>query len=88
MIENIKIGISVGDLNGIGLETIVKAFEKSSGRDVPYQIVDRRPGDIATCYADPTYAEKRLGWKVECELDEMCEDTWRWQSINPDGYSR
>jgi len=67
---------------------MVKAFEKASGRDVPYQIVNRRPGDIATCYADPTYAEKKLDWKAECELDEMCEDTWRWQSINPDGYSR
>ena len=53
---------------------------------MPYQIVGRRPGDIATCYADPTYAKEKLDWKAEYELDEMCEDTWRWQSMNPDGY--
>ena len=80
--------VNLGTGNGYSVLDMVKAFEKASGRDVPYQIVNRRPGDIATCYADPTYAEKRLGWKAECELDEMCEDTWRWQSINPDGYSR
>ena len=50
--------------------------------------MDRRAGDIATCYADPSYAAEILNWKVECELDEMCEDTWRWQSQNPDGYPR
>ena len=80
--------VNLGTGNGYSVLDMVKAFEKASGRSVPYQIVDRRPGDIATCYADPTYAEKKLGWKVECELDEMCEDTWRWQSMNPDGYSR
>ena len=80
--------VNLGTGNGYSVLDMVEAFEKASGRDVPYQIVNRRPGDIATCYADPTYAEKRLGWKAECELDEMCEDTWRWQSINPDGYSR
>ena len=80
--------VNLGTGNGYSVLDMVKAFEKASGRDVPYQIVNRRPGDIATCYADPTYAEKKLGWKAECELDEMCEDTWRWQSMNPDGYSR
>jgi len=80
--------VNLGTGNGYSVLDMVKAFEKASGRDVPYQIVNRRPGDIATCYADPAYAEKRLGWKAESELDEMCEDTWRWQSMNPDGYSR
>jgi len=80
--------VNLGTGNGYSVLDMVKAFEKASGRSVPYQIVDRRPGDIATCYADPTYAKKRLDWKAECELDEMCEDTWRWQSMNPDGYSR
>ena len=65
---------------------MIKAFEKVSGKEVKYQIVDRRAGDIATCYADPSYAAEILNWKAECELDEMCEDTWRWQSQNPDGY--
>jgi UDP-glucose 4-epimerase len=80
--------VNLGTGKGYSVLDMVKAFGKASGRDVPYQIVNRRPGDIAACYADPTYAEKRLGWKPECELDEMCEDTWRWQSNNPDGYSR
>jgi UDP-glucose 4-epimerase len=80
--------VNLGTGNGYSVLDMIKAFEKASGRDVPYQIVDRRPGDIATCYADPTYAEKKLDWKAECELDEMCEDTWRWQSQNPDGYPR
>ena len=80
--------VNLGTGNGYSVLDMIKAFEKVSGKDIPFQIVDRRPGDIATCYADPTYAEKRLDWKAECELDEMCEDTWRWQSMNPDGYSR
>ena len=80
--------VNLGTGNGYSVLDMVKAFEKVSGKDVPYQIVDRRIGDIATCYADPAYAEKRLDWKAECELDEMCEDTWRWQSMNPNGYSR
>ena len=79
--------VNLGTGNGYSVLDMVKAFEKASGKEVPYQIVDRRPGDIATCYADPAYAEERLDWKAECELDEMCEDTWRWQSMNPKGYS-
>ena len=74
---------------GIGYSVLemVKAFEKASGKKVPYQIVDRRPGDIVTSYADPDYAIKRLNWRAEYKLDEMCEDTWRWQSTNPKGYN-
>jgi len=78
--------VNLGTGNGYSVLDMIKAFEKASGKEVPYHIVGRRPGDIATCYADPTYAEKKLGWKAEHELDEMCEDTWRWQSQNPDGY--
>ena len=54
-----------------------KAFEKASGKKVAYQIVDRRPGDIAQCYADPSKAERELGWKAKYGIDEMCEDAWR-----------
>jgi len=79
--------INLGTGIGHSVLDVVKAFEKASGKDVPYKIVNRRPGDIATCYADPSYAAKILDWKAKYELDEMCEDTWRWQSLNPDGYS-
>ena len=78
--------VNLGTGNGYSVLDMVKAFEKASGKNIPYKIVDRRPGDIATCYADPTYAKEKLAWKAKYELDEMCEDTWRWQSMNPDGY--
>jgi UDP-glucose 4-epimerase len=80
--------VNLGTGSGYSVLDMVKAFEKASGKDVPYQIVGRRPGDIATCYADPAYAKEKLDWKAEYELDEMCEDSWRWQLQNPDGYSR
>jgi len=79
--------VNLGTGNGYSVLDMIKAFEKASGKTVPYQVVDRRPGDIATCYADPVYAAEKLGWHAECGLDEMCEDAWRWQSQNPDGYS-
>ena len=80
--------VNLGTGKGYSVLDMVKAFEKASGKTIPYQIVDRRPGDIAICYADPAYAKEKLGWSAEHELEEMCEDTWRWQSTNPDGYSR
>jgi UDP-glucose 4-epimerase len=80
--------VNLGTGNGYSVLDMVKAFEMASGKSVPYQIVSRRSGDIGTCYADPAYAAEKLGWKAERELDEMCEDTWRWQSQNPDGYSK
>lgn len=78
--------VNLGTGNGYSVLDMIKAFEKASGKDIPYQIVDRRLGDIATCYADPSHAVKKLAWKAEYELDEMCKDTWRWQSMNPNGY--
>jgi UDP-glucose 4-epimerase len=78
--------VNLGTGNGYSVLDMVKAFEQASGKTVPYQIVDRRPGDIATCYADPTYAAQKLDWKAKYDLDEMCEDAWRWQLQNPDGY--
>jgi len=80
--------VNLGTGHGYSVLDMVKAFEKATGKDIPYKIVGRRPGDIATCYADPSYALEKLGWSAEYELDEMCEDTWRWQSQNPDGYSK
>ena len=80
--------VNLGTGKGYSVLDIVKAFERASDKSVPYQIVGRRPGDIAICYADPAYAIEILDWKAEHELDEMCEDAWRWQSQNPDGYLR
>jgi len=65
---------------------VVKAFEKASGKKVPYQIVARRPGDVAASYADPAKAQRELGWTAVRGLDQMCADAWRWQSANPKGY--
>jgi UDP-glucose 4-epimerase len=66
---------------------VVKAFEKASGKKVPYQVVPRRPGDVASSYADPASAEHELNWKATRGLEEMCTDAWRWQSQNPRGYN-
>ena len=82
-------GVLVYNLGtGIGYSVldIVKGFEKAVGRPIPYVIKERRPGDIATCYADPSLAEKELGWKAVRDLNKMCEDSWRWQKNNPQGY--
>ncbi len=78
---------NLGTGNGYSVLDMVKAFEKASGRKVAYKITPRRPGDIAACFADPALAAKELGWKAERGLEEMCEDTWRWQSENPKGFS-
>lgn len=77
---------NLGTSNGYSVLDMVKAFSEASGKEVPYKIVDRRPGDIGMCYADPTKANAELGWKAEYGIKEMCEDTWRWQSNNPNGY--
>lgn len=77
---------NLGTGNGYSVLDMVKAFSKASGQDIPYKIVDRRPGDVAMCYADPTKANNELGWKAEFGIDRMCEDSWRWQSNNPNGY--
>ncbi|MFO0731303.1 MAG: UDP-glucose 4-epimerase GalE [Nitrospiraceae bacterium] len=78
--------VNLGTGKGYSVLDIVKAFEKASGKSVPYRIADRRPGDVASCYADPARAAARLHWRAERELDAMCADTWRWQSMNPQGY--
>ena len=66
---------------------VVRAFERASGRPIPYDIVPRRPGDVASCYADPSLAERLLGWRATRDLDAMCADTWRWQMSNPNGFA-
>ena len=77
---------NLGTGTGYSVLDMVKAFEKANGVKVPYQIVDRRPGDMPTCYADPAKSARVLGWKAEKNLEDMCRDSWRWQSQNPMGY--
>ena len=77
---------NLGTGNGYSVLDIIHNFEKAYGKEIPYVIAPCRPGDIATCYADPTKAYNELGWKATRELGEMCEDTWRWQQQNPNGY--
>jgi len=78
--------INLGTGRGCSVLEMIQAFEKASGKKVSYQIVERRVGDIATCFADPTYAKKVLDWEAKRGITEMCEDSWRWQSNNPNGY--
>lgn len=86
-----KEGVSIYNLGtgkGYSVLDVVKAYEKACGKPIKYEIKPRRPGDIAQCYADPTKAEKELGWVAERGIEEMCADSWRWQSMNPDGYRK
>eukprot|EP00054_Salpingoeca_dolichothecata_P020049 m.125849 g.125849 ORF g.125849 m.125849 type:complete len:145 (+) comp23479_c1_seq2:101-535(+) len=78
---------NLGSGKGYSVLEVIKAFEKASGKTIKYTITPRRPGDIASCYADASKALKELGWKTTFDLDKMCEDGWRWQSQNPKGYS-
>lgn len=71
---------------GYSVLDIIHNFEKACGKKIPYVIAPRRPGDIATCYSDPSKAERELGWKAQYGIDRMCEDAWRWQTMNPNGY--
>ncbi len=77
---------NLGTGNGYSVLEMVEAFAKASGKPIPYQLVDRRPGDIAECWADPAKAERELGWTAKRTLDDMTNDTWRWQANNPNGY--
>lgn len=82
-------GVSIINLatgNGYSVLEVLKAFEKACGKKISYKIVERREGDIAKCFADASKAYEVLGWKAEKGIDEMCEDSWRWQSQNPNGY--
>jgi UDP-glucose 4-epimerase len=79
--------LNLGTGRGVSVFELVKAFERASGRRVPYEIAPRRPGDVAANYADPALAERVLGWKARLGLDAMCVDSWRWQQANPNGYA-
>jgi UDP-glucose 4-epimerase len=78
---------NLGTGNGYSVLQVIKAFSKACGKDLPYEIKPRREGDIATCYADASLAKKELGWEAQYGIDEMCADSWKWQSMNPNGYN-
>lgn len=78
--------LNLGVGRGVSVLELVRAFETACGRPIPYRIVDRRNGDVAEVYADPARAETVLGWRAERDVETMCRDAWRWQSMNPDGY--
>jgi len=78
--------VNLGTGQGYSVIDVVKAFEKASGRPIPYEIVARRPGDIAECYANPATAERLIGWKAQFGIERMCVDHWRWQEKNPRGF--
>jgi len=84
-----KSGVSIYNLGtgqGYSVIEMIEAFRKASCKDIPFEIVDRRPGDIASCYADASKAKEELGWAATKNIDQMCEDAWHWQTNNPNGY--
>jgi UDP-glucose 4-epimerase len=81
------VAYNLGTGQGYSVLEMISAFEKACGQVINYEIVDRRPGDVASCYADPGFAARQLGWDAELGVDEMARDSWRWQSNNPNGYA-
>lgn len=78
---------NLGKGHGYSVLEVIEAMKKASGRDIPYKIVGRRDGDVPESYSDVTLAEREMGWKATKDIDEMCEDAWRWQMLNPQGYT-
>ena len=88
--SNEKVGLAIYNLGtgkGYSVLDIVKNFEAATGVKIPYVIKPRRAGDIATCYSNADKAKRELGWEAQYDIKEMCEDSWRWQSMNPNGYA-
>jgi UDP-glucose 4-epimerase len=79
--------VNLGTGRGTSVLELVHAFERASGKSVPYRLAPRRPGDVAACWADPSLAAETIGWRAKRDVDAMCADTWRWQTANPDGYA-
>lgn len=88
-LRHMKQGVSIYNLGtgqGYSVLDVVKAYSKACGKEIPYEIKPRRAGDIAACYSDPTKAKEELGWEAKYGIEEMCRDSYHWQSMNPDGY--
>ena len=81
-----SITVNLGTGQGVSVKELSDTFAKVTGVPVPYKFVTRRPGDVAACYANTTLAEQELGWKANLDVARMCQDAWRWQSQNPNGY--
>ena len=77
---------NLGTGNGTSVLELVQAFQQATGQPIPYEISARRPGDVATCFADSSKAERELNWKAVRGIVEMCRDSWKWQKENPNGY--
>jgi UDP-glucose 4-epimerase len=86
LMEGESLSVNLGTGRGYSVLEVVRAFEEASGQRVPYRMAPRRPGDVAQCFADPSLAWRRLGWRASRTLEEMCADAWRWQRLNPKGY--
>ena len=84
--QRASITVNLGTGRGVSVKELADTFARVNGVPVPYQFTDRRPGDVAICYANTSLAHKALGWQARLDLDRMCQDAWRWQSVNPDGY--
>lgn len=82
------VAYNLGTGKGYSVLEVIKAFENATSKDIPYRIVDRRPGDVAEAWADPSKAEKKLDWKAELDIETMCRDAWNWQVKNPAGYKK
>lgn len=80
--------INLGTGRGYSVLEVIEAFKKASGKDIPYQVKERRPGDVAICYADASKAKEVLGWQAKYDIDQMCKDHWNWQINNPKGYEK
>ena len=78
--------VNLGTGQGYSVLDVVRAYAQASGRDIPYAVGPRRPGDVAACWADPKRAEQLLGWRAKLGLERMCADSWRWQRLNPQGF--
>ena len=81
------LAVNLGTGRGHSVLEVVGAYERASGRSIPYEVLPRRPGDVAACYADPSLAQRVLGWRASRDLTAMCADSWRWQSMNPNGFA-
>lgn len=78
--------VNLGTGRGYSVLEVVRAYARASGREIPFDVAPRRPGDVAACYADPTLAAQLLGWRAALDLEHMCADSWRWQRMNPHGF--
>ena len=82
------VAVNLGTGRGVSVLELINGMRQASGKEIPFDLAPRRPGDVAACYCDPSKAAALLGWKAERSVADMCADTWRWQSMNPQGYRK